>query len=69
MLAELLDWPYVALATGFDVAGTTATVKREVEGGEETVEAPLPLVVSCQKGMAEARIPTCAGLWQPVQSP
>jgi electron transfer flavoprotein beta subunit len=62
MLAELLDWPYVALATGFDVAGTTATVKREVEGGEETVEAPLPLVVSCQKGMAEARIPNMRGI-------
>jgi electron transfer flavoprotein beta subunit len=62
MLAELLDWPYIALATGFDVAGTTATVKREVEGGEETVEAPLPLVVSCQKGMAEARIPNMRGI-------
>ena len=62
MLAELLDWPYVALATGFEVAGTNATVKREVEGGEETVEAPLPLVVSCQKGMAEARIPNMRGI-------
>ena len=62
MLAELLDWPYVALATGFDVAGSTATVKREVEGGEETVEAPLPLVVSCQKGLAEARIPNMRGI-------
>jgi electron transfer flavoprotein beta subunit len=62
MLAELLDWPYIALATGFDVAGTTAPVKREVEGGEETVEAPLPLVVSCQKGMAEARIPNMRGI-------
>jgi electron transfer flavoprotein beta subunit len=62
MLAELLDWPYIALATGFNVAGSTATVKREVEGGEETVEAPLPLVVSCQKGMAEARIPNMRGI-------
>jgi electron transfer flavoprotein beta subunit len=33
-----------------------------VEGGEETVEAPLPLVVSCQKGMAEARIPNMRGI-------
>jgi electron transfer flavoprotein beta subunit len=62
MLAELLDWPYIALATGFNVAGSTATVKREVEGGEETVEAPLPIVVSCQKGMAEARIPNMRGI-------
>ena len=62
MLAELLDLPYVALATGFDINGTTATVKREVEGGEETVEVALPLVVSCQKGMAEARIPNMRGI-------
>ena len=62
MLAELLDMPYVALATGFQVAGNTATIKREIDGGEETVEASLPLVVSCQKGMAEARIPNMRGI-------
>jgi electron transfer flavoprotein beta subunit len=62
MIAELLDLPYIALATGFQLNGTTATVKREIEGGEETVEAPLPLVVSCQKGVAEARIPNMRGI-------
>ncbi len=62
MLAELLDMPYVALATSFQVASGTATIKREIEGGEETVEASLPLVVSCQKGMAEARIPNMRGI-------
>lgn len=62
MLAELLDMPYVANATSFQINGNTATVKREIEGGEETLEAPLPLVVSCQKGMAEARIPNMRGI-------
>lgn len=62
MLAELLDLPYVAGATNFQLNGTTATVKREVEGGEETVEVNLPLVVSCQKGVAEARIPNMRGI-------
>ncbi len=62
MLAELLDLPYVANATSFQVSGTTATVKREIEGGEETLEVALPLVVSCQKGMAEARIPNMRGI-------
>ena len=62
MLAELLDMPYVALATKLDVAGSTATVKREIEGGEETVEVTLPVVVGCQKGMAEARIPNMRGI-------
>lgn len=62
MLAELLDAPYIANATGLQITGTTATVKREIEGGEETLEASLPLVVSCQKGMAEARIPNMRGI-------
>lgn len=62
MLAELLDLPYVALATSFEISGNSATVKREIEGGEETVEVSLPVVVSCQKGMAEARIPNMRGI-------
>ncbi|HWJ91395.1 MAG TPA: electron transfer flavoprotein subunit beta/FixA family protein [Flavisolibacter sp.] len=62
MIAELLDLPYVALATSVQLSGNTATVKREIEGGEETVEVNLPLVVSCQKGVAEARIPNMRGI-------
>jgi electron transfer flavoprotein beta subunit len=62
MLAEILDLPYVALATSLKLENNLATLKREVEGGEETVEVSLPLVVSCQKGMAEARIPNMRGI-------
>jgi electron transfer flavoprotein beta subunit len=62
MVAELLDLPYISLATKFDLAGTTATVIRETEGGEETDEVSLPLVVSCQKGVAEQRIPNMKGI-------
>lgn len=62
MVAELLDLPYISLATKFEVNGTTATVTREIEGGEETDEVSLPVVISCQKGMAEARIPNMRGI-------
>lgn len=62
MVAELTDLPYISLATKFDLNGTAATVVREVEGGEETNEVSLPVVVSCQKGMAEARIPNMRGI-------
>ena len=62
MLAEFLDLPYVANATNFQLNGTTATIKREIEGGEEALEIALPVVVSCQKGMAEARIPNMRGI-------
>ncbi|MBK5270934.1 MAG: electron transfer flavoprotein beta subunit/FixA family protein, partial [Bacteroidia bacterium] len=62
MVSELLDLPYVALATKFELAGTKATVTREIEGGEEVCEVELPLVVSSQKGVAEARIPNMRGI-------
>ena len=62
MVSELLDLPYISLATKFELNGTTATVTREIEGGEETEEVTLPAVVSCQKGVAEQRIPNMKGI-------
>jgi len=62
MVAELLDMPYVSLATKFEISATTATITREIEGGEEVCEVNLPVVVSCQKGMAEQRIPNMKGI-------
>ena len=62
MVAELLEFPYVSLATKFELKGNKATITREIEGGEEIDEVELPLVVSCQKGMAEARIPNMRGI-------
>lgn len=62
IVAELVDAPYISLATKFDVAGNTVTVTREIEGGEETNEIELPVVVSCAKGVAEQRIPNMRGI-------
>ena len=62
MVAELLDLPYISLATKFTLEGTSAEIIREIEGGEETNKVQLPIVVSCQKGMAEQRIPNMKGI-------
>jgi electron transfer flavoprotein beta subunit len=62
MLAELLAVPYISLATKLEVNGLTAVVTREIEGGEEVDEVNLPVVVSCQKGVAEQRIPNMRGI-------
>ena len=62
MLAALLDTEYVGFATKLDIEGTTANLVREIEGGEEHIVCNLPLVVSCQKGMAEQRIPNMRGI-------
>src|ERR1017187_3631849 len=62
MVAELLGLPYISWATKFMLNGTAATVNREIEGGEEVDEVTLPVVVSCQKGVAEQRIPSVKGI-------
>ncbi|MBK8496127.1 MAG: electron transfer flavoprotein subunit beta/FixA family protein [Chitinophagaceae bacterium] len=62
MLSELLELPFVSYAAKFDLEGNTAVIVREIEGGEETNKVALPLVVSCQKGMAEQRIPNMKGI-------
>jgi len=62
MIAELMGVPYVSHASTLDVEGGKATMKRNIEGGYETVEVTGAFVVSCQKGMAEARIPNMRGI-------
>jgi electron transfer flavoprotein beta subunit len=62
MLSGLLDLPIVSLANHMVLNGNTASIKREIEGGEETCELTLPAIVSCQKGMAEQRIPNMRGI-------
>ncbi|MCL4817283.1 MAG: electron transfer flavoprotein subunit beta/FixA family protein [Flavobacteriales bacterium] len=62
MIAELLDLPYVSLASKLDVNGNTATLERDIQGGKEVVETNMPFVISCAKGMAEARIPNMRGI-------
>jgi electron transfer flavoprotein beta subunit len=62
MVAELLDLPFISHATKFILNVSSASVTREIEGGEEVNEVDLPVVVSCQKGMAEQRIPNMKGI-------
>ncbi|MFM2039551.1 MAG: hypothetical protein RLZZ493_140 [Bacteroidota bacterium] len=62
MLAEALDLPFISLATKLDVTNNVARMEREIVGGVQVVEATLPLVVSCAKGMAEQRIPNMRGI-------
>lgn len=62
MLAELLNLPFVSLATKLEIDGNVATIEHDIDGGTEVVECPLPLVLSANKGMAEARIPNMRGI-------
>ncbi len=64
-IAEILGWPNVNVITSLEVADGKATVTREADGGIETVEVPLPAVLSGQVTWYEAaRYPTMKGIMQ-----
>ena len=61
-LAELLGVPSVSTVSELKVEGMTATVSRDIDGGTEVVEVPLPAVITAQKGLNEPRYPSVAGI-------
>lgn len=62
MIAEIMDLPFISLATKLDLSGSTATLEKEIVGGVQVVEVEIPFVASCAKGMAEQRIPNMRGI-------
>ncbi|MFT4752714.1 MAG: electron transfer flavoprotein beta subunit [Salibacteraceae bacterium] len=62
LVAGMMDLPYMPNTSKLEVAGTTATAERDVQAGEEVLEAQLPLVLSASKGMSEQRIPNMRGI-------
>ena len=62
MIGELLDIPSVSIVKSLKIEGTTAVLEREIEGGKEVVNCPLPVVASASEGMAEPRIPNMRGI-------
>ncbi|MFI5143077.1 MAG: electron transfer flavoprotein subunit beta/FixA family protein [Thermoanaerobaculales bacterium] len=62
MVAELLNLPHVANVVKLEVGDANLVAHREIEGGAELVEAPLPCVVTAQKGLNEPRYPSLKGI-------
>lgn len=69
MVAEYLDMPFVSFANEMKLDNNSALISREIEGGTETVEVSLPLVISAAKGLAEQRIPNMRGIMMAKSKP
>jgi electron transfer flavoprotein beta subunit len=69
MLAEMLDLPHVATITELEVGDGSLTAGRDVEGGKETVESPLPALLTCQKGLNEPRYAALKGIMAAKKKP
>jgi electron transfer flavoprotein beta subunit len=62
MVAELLDLPHVAGVTKIEYGEGKLTAHREIEGGTEIVDAPLPCLIMAHKGLNEPRYPSLKGI-------
>ena len=63
MLSEMLDLPSVSAVSHLDVVNGAVELKREIDGGQETVATQLPFIAIIQKGIAkDARIPSMRGI-------
>lgn len=63
MLAELLGWPQATFASAVELNGTaSAKVTREVDGGLEVLEIPLPGIVTTDLRLNEPRYASLPGI-------
>ena len=72
MLASILDYNFVNGCIGLEVDGNSATISREIDGGNEKLSADLPLVIAGQKGLVEEkdlRIPNMRGIMMARKKP
>ena len=69
MLAALLDWPQATFASKLELAGDAATVKREIDGGLETVALSLPAVVTTDLRLNEPRYATLPNIMKAKKKP
>lgn len=61
-LAEQLAVALLTYATKVEVNGDQVTINRQIPGGYQEIEAPLPAVVSVVKGVNEPRYPSLKGI-------
>ena len=71
MVAELLDLPCVTTVVhlDIDIGQRTGVAEREIEGGVEVVEFPLPAVLTTDKGLNEPRYPALKGIMAAKKKP
>ncbi len=69
VVAEKLGMPQVTVVTKLDVTDGKVRAEREIEGGIEVVEAPLPAIIGAQKGLNEPRYPKLQGIMQAKKKP
>ena len=69
MTSALLGLPCVTAVSHLEIAGGKGTAHRELEGATETVDFPLPAVLTIDEGIARPRLPSLKGIMSAKKKP
>jgi electron transfer flavoprotein beta subunit len=69
MTAELLGLPCVTAISHLEIADGRGTARRELEGSAETMEFPLPAVLTIDEGIARPRLASLKGIMAAKKKP
>src|SRR5688572_23776241 len=69
LVAELLGLPCVTAISHLELEASKGVAEREIEGGIEVVEFPLPAVLTADKGLNEPRYPALKGIMAAKKKP
>jgi electron transfer flavoprotein beta subunit len=69
MTAELLNLPCVTAISSLAIASGRGTARRDLEGAAETVQFPLPAVLTIDEGIARPRLASLKGIMAAKKKP
>ncbi len=69
MVATLLDIPCITEIKKLELGDGILKAEREIEGGSEVYEAPLPCLLTAHKGLNEPRYPSLKGIMMAKKKP
>jgi electron transfer flavoprotein beta subunit len=69
MTAQLLDLPCVTAVSHLELVDGRGTARRDLEGATETLQFPLPAVLTIDEGIARPRLATLKGIMAAKKKP
>ncbi|MDC0738418.1 electron transfer flavoprotein subunit beta/FixA family protein [Cognatishimia sp. SS12] len=69
MLSALLGWSQATFASGVEIAGETAKVTREVDGGLQTISVKLPAIITADLRLNEPRYASLPNIMKAKKKP
>lgn len=69
MLAALLNWSQATFASKIEIAGDSASVTREVDGGLETLKVTMPVIVTTDLRLNEPRYASLPNIMKAKKKP